>query len=360
MAQKANMIEEKDIASLLFDPENPRLPAGVDGGSQAAVLEWLLKDASIPELMGSIGEHGYFAGEPLLITAAGGQGVYYVVEGNRRLASLKLLHEPELAPIKKKTVQQIASEAKSKPNKIPCLEFAKREDILAYLGYRHITGIKPWSSLAKAKYLRQLSEKNPGLSFTELAKQIGSRADYVARLLTAYSLYETIEESAFFGIDGLDDETISFSLITTAINYSNILTFLGLSSSQDTTLKGLKKGHLKHLTSWFFAKDAKGDTAIGESRNIGKLNAVVSHDKARKAFENKEATLDEAYLLTGAPTDGYRAFIEEARDKLEKAQGQIHLITDLENTDLEAVKEISTLVRQIYFLVSAKMLSLPE
>src|SRR5882762_9376812 len=98
-------IQYEKVDNLLFDPDNPRFPSTLNGEDEDEVLDWMLKDATIVELMGSIGEQGYFPGEPLLVVPAKKGGKYYVVEGNRRLSAVKLLLKPNLAPTKKKSVQ---------------------------------------------------------------------------------------------------------------------------------------------------------------------------------------------------------------------------------------------------------------
>lgn len=104
------------VSQLRFDPENPRLPSNIDGHSEQAVLAWMLEDATVLELLGSIGEVGYFPGEPLLVVpAADGNDVYIVVEGNRRLSAVKLLLNPESAPLRKNAVREAAKAAKNRP-----------------------------------------------------------------------------------------------------------------------------------------------------------------------------------------------------------------------------------------------------
>src|SRR5687767_14689436 len=98
-------IEYVDVGNLRFDPLNPRFPKGLNGKVEAEVFSWMLRDATIIELMGSIGELGYFPGEPLLVAKTNKKGVFEVVEGNRRLTAVKLLREPELAPVRKKAVR---------------------------------------------------------------------------------------------------------------------------------------------------------------------------------------------------------------------------------------------------------------
>ena len=110
----------------------------------------MLLDASIIELMLAIGQSGFFVGEALLVVPVGDDS-FTVIEGNRRLASLKLLSEPELATVQKNKIATVISETTERPVLIPCIIFSTRDEITKYLGYRHITGIKSWGVLAKAR-----------------------------------------------------------------------------------------------------------------------------------------------------------------------------------------------------------------
>ena len=77
------------VAQLDFDPQNPRFPAEVAGGPVEQLIERFVRDERLQEIIASIADHGYFAGEPLLVVPHGDR--YHVIEGNRRLAALKLL-----------------------------------------------------------------------------------------------------------------------------------------------------------------------------------------------------------------------------------------------------------------------------
>ena len=81
--QQVKMI---DTAILEFDPANPRFYRLNDSHSIEAVVEEMLDDESVQDLMLSIGQKGYFEGEPLLVVRKPG-GHFTVVEGNRRLAA---------------------------------------------------------------------------------------------------------------------------------------------------------------------------------------------------------------------------------------------------------------------------------
>ncbi|MDQ3815922.1 MAG: ParB N-terminal domain-containing protein [Armatimonadota bacterium] len=352
-------IENVRIDQLFFDPENPRLPANINRRDEQAVLEYMLRDGSVLELMQSIGEKGYFAGEPLLaIESTGRPGFYEVVEGNRRLCAAKLLLHPEIAPVRQKSVEATSSDAKFQPDTLPIIVYDRREDILDYLGYRHITGIKQWDSLAKARYLEQLQATYKSLpadqQYRTLAKIIGSRPDYVASLLTSLALYDRIEDQNFFGLKAVSPDSVDFSLLTTALSYNNIVQFLGLQSRADPGLAGLQDTHLKELTQWMFEKGPQNKTRLGESRNLKQLNSIVSEKRALEAFRNGKS-LQEAVLLTKAPAESFSTALVDAKSRLQTAFELIHVVSKPQQTDVQALQDIQQLSRDLRTIVVSRI-----
>lgn len=290
-------IKEIDYLQLTFDPHNPRLPGSEDKREEDAALRWMLNKASVVELMQSIGEHGYFAGEPLIVTADGApKGKYVVVGGNRRLAAVRLLHHPEDAPVKKVSVKEVAAQANHKLKTLPCLIVYDRKKVLVELGFRHVTGIKAWNSLQKAKYLKQLVAGNPQLrKLTEserrrrLARTIGTRPDYVAKLLTGLAVYEKVEDADFYGLKELreDDERgdSSFSVLYTAVtSYKSIADFIGLEGTTTTDLRKLKGEELRELVEWLFKVNSNDVTRVAESGDLKELAHMVGNEAARESF----------------------------------------------------------------------------
>lgn len=357
-------IEYKSIDLLHFDPQNPRLPSTVNSNNEQAVLEWLLGDANIIELMLSIGEKGYFQGEALLVVPHEKlPNNYRVIEGNRRLTAVKLLRNPQLASIRKKSVEQASSEAKYKLDELPVVIFNKREDILTYLGYRHITGIKTWGALAKAKYLAQLlttlgdGEKKE--KYKMLAKIIGSRADHVGRTLAGLAVYEKIVDEGILHSKGLNEESLDFSILTTALSYQHIPKFIGMEDTQDEELKNLKVRNLDDLTSWLFEKNSENKTRLGESRNLGKLNSVIGNSIALEKFRGGES-LDNAVLYTEVPTQIFQNAILEAKSRLELARNYIHIVDKPSKTHSETLREVQSLARLLWINIEDKLMESRE
>ena len=218
-----------ELSKLKFDAQNPRLPVRLQGiDDDIKVIDYMVKYGNIVELMLSIAETGYSDAEPLLVVARS-DGNYTVVEGNRRLAALKLLSNPELTKVRVQVIRDAVSTANYIPVEIPCILYSQRDDVLDYLGYRHITGVKDWGALEKARYLDQLYQihiqNTPQEKiYAKLAKMIGSRADYVSKLHTALKLYDKANDNAYYGAD-IKEEDISFSWITTALGYTGIVSF---------------------------------------------------------------------------------------------------------------------------------------
>src|SRR4051812_2159917 len=77
------------ISELYFDPRNPRLPEAAQSMTQEELLTYIAKEYQPIEIARSIAAHGYFLSEPLIVVLE--NGLYMVVEGNRRLAALRLL-----------------------------------------------------------------------------------------------------------------------------------------------------------------------------------------------------------------------------------------------------------------------------
>jgi hypothetical protein len=359
MSEKLS-IEYKNIDDLIYDPKNPRLPSSlVKGDNEKDVINWMLTDAAILELMGSIGEKGFFPAEPLLAVASEiYPGKFEVVEGNRRLTAAKLLKYPDLADKRKSSIKIIKSEAKFTPDELPVFIFPKRTDILDYLGFKHITGVKPWSALAKAKYLKDLQEEYKGLAISEqyknLAKAIGSRSDYVRDLLVGLKLYEKIDGADYFDIEGLNEDSIDFGVYYTALSRANIPNFLGIDKNADDATQNINMAHLKEFTEWVSKKNDQSVTRLGESRNLTKLSQIVFNDKAITAFREGK-TLDESLMLTEEPDRLFSNSVNDSLHKISLANSLIHRLTIALQSDYENLNEINSLTDNMKLLLGKKI-----
>lgn len=327
----------------------------------------MLADASLLEIMGSIADQGYFPGDPLLVSphpddpdaaeasdpADGGD--WTVVEGNRRFASLLLLRDPELAPRRRNAVRTLAEGAAAEllPD-VPVVAFPNRDSILTYLGFRHITGIKEWDPLEKARFLAQLRERaradNEPYDNKTLARQIGSKADYVGRLLAALAALRLLSAAGDLAEAEISEEDLHFSLLSTAFNYVNIVAYLGLEAADNPDLTGLDTDRLRQLAIWLYADRDDRGTALEESRNMRYLNAVVTNEQAIEAL-NAGTRIKAAALLAFDANTLFNEAVTQADEPMAIARDHADRVEHPEHEAFETVQSIGRKASEIEALL---------
>lgn len=353
-------IEMINVDQILLDTSNPRLPNSFKNKriSQDDIINWMLEDASIIELMLAIGQSGFFVGESILVVKE--NECFVAIEGNRRLTSVKLLSKPDIARIHKKRIEKVIDESEYRPVQIPCIVFESRDKINKYLGFRHVTGVKSWGILQKARYLNQLcNELGSGVSFLDkcrqLAKSIGSKSDYVKRLLIAFKVYEVVEDNAFYKINGLDETTIFFNYYSDSLDRENIRKFIQLEVDYNGDIEKVDERNLEELTKWFFEKNHQNKSRIiGDSKNLTMLDKVLGDSAAFEYFRNGSSSLSEAFNLISLNADDFFSEIDSALLSIKRANNMIHNI----DTDLDSVcvklKEISRITKGLNVIIESR------
>ncbi len=354
-------IEFIPLSKLNLDKSNPRLPSKFRKGnlSKSEIVNWMLGDASIIELMLAIGNAGFFIGEALLVIQES-DGTYTVVEGNRRLTSTILLNDPDIAEIHKKKVAAVISDTTERPSEIPCIVFDNRASINKYLGYRHVTGVKSWGILQKARYLTELKNDYSGMPFSqqckELAKSIGSRSDHVRKLLIAFQVYEKIEDAGFYKIKDLDETSIFFNYYSDSLSRDAIRNFIGVDVKSESPLDGLDESNLEELTRWFFEKNEQNKTrVIGDSNHLSMLDKILGNDEAKVYFRTGTGSIIDAYQIVSVSSESFNHEIEVALSGLKRAQNIIHKVEKHTNSDAikTKLKEIFTLAKNMKSIVES-------
>lgn len=346
-----------DVSALDFDPENPRFPPEISAGNSAELIERFIRDERLLEIITSIADQGYFEGEPLLAVPHG-KDRYHVIEGNRRLAALKLLSGEIKAPEGRISVEEAVANAVHRPPTVPCLVFDGSDQILRYLGFRHITGIKSWSSLQKARYIKRMRDTfymafDGKDQLLKLAREIGSRSDYVGQMLTALKIYERAESQGFYKVEGLNPQEIDFSVLSTALSYTSIAEYLGLEGRQDTEATGVVDEHVKNLLSWMFVARGNQKSILGESRNLKRLAAVVKSEDAISILI-KEGNLTLAYELSGGPAKALNMALKSVERRLKDVWEWLPIIDEPEEGDEDRADNVRKLSLQLRDAIKAK------
>jgi len=256
-----------------------------------------------------------------------------------------LLNNPQLADVQKTKIQKVLEETEKRPTQIPCLVFNSEAEIHNYLGYRHITGIKEWRLLEKARYLNGLrksnfSNLNLDQASREIAKVIGSRKDYVKRILVGFEVYQAIEDEAFYRIRDLDDTTFYFNYIADSLNRGNISNFLGIELDSEKPTENLNITNLTKWTHWLFEKNDQNKTRlIGDSYDLNSLNTILGNAEATIAFDEK------GYTLTGELDSQFKSYIKKSVEALEFADRmvtRVNIFYEEVEDDLKNLRALTT------------------
>lgn len=225
---------EIPLARLHLDSANPRLPEEIQGKGEPELLRHLFEHFDLEEIADPMGKNGYFHEEPLVVVPQGlppslvpkpgkteppgylsflnkDTTEFTVVEGNRRLATAKILTDAALRQeLKVRSWIEPSKEVQSDLSLLPAIVYPFRKEVLPYLGVRHITGNKKWESYAKARYIAEMIQS--GHTVDEIEQQIGDRAQSVRRSAIAYRMLQEAREELDWDI-GKAKENFSFILL---------------------------------------------------------------------------------------------------------------------------------------------------
>jgi hypothetical protein len=326
-----------EIGDLYLDPLNPRLGRAHSATdlSQEKILD-LMRDWTLDELAVSFLESGYWPQEALICVSESASGGHRltVVEGNRRLAALKYLKrafDGKPASRRWATLIEGVETPTNLFNRVPYILAESRDDVDAFLGFRHVTGIKEWKPAEKAEYIAKLVDQR-GMTYREVTRAIGSKIDTVRRNYIAYRLLRQLEEVDDADIS-LDRVESRFSVLYLSLREPGIQEFLGLNvrAEPKDAERPVAPGKIENLawfTRWLFGSDTH-DPLFTDSRDVTKFGRTLQSERAvdyLKASRNPSFEL--AIQKSGADEPELVELIETATDSVEQALGRIHLHRD--------------------------------
>jgi hypothetical protein len=322
------------VDELCLDPLNPRLGRNNIGPdvSQGRVLE-LMRDWTLEELALSFLENGgYWTHEALLVVEEElyGESRLVVVEGNRRLAALKYLrdaYEGRPASRRWETISQSAGPPPNLFSEVPYVRVDSREDVQAFLGFRHVTGIKQWEADEKAGFITKLIDEQ-GLSYGQVMRKIGSKTPTVRQHYIAYRLLLQIEDS----VEDFDPELADgrFTVLYMSVQTEGARQYLQIDIMADpqAAKRPVPDDHLRNLANfarWLFgAKDTL--PLVTDTRQVSGFGKILQSEEAVRYLERTSyPNFEVAFRLAGGDEAEIVRYIEDAADNLELALTRAHL-----------------------------------
>jgi hypothetical protein len=324
-------IKYASVNDLMLDPMNPRLGRSNTRPdlSQAKIMD-LMKDWTLDELAVSFIDSGFWPQEALLVIKERlyGRPALVVVEGNRRLAALKFLNQAVHGDNVDKKWRELVEEkrpAKRLFDRVPYFEIDSRKDVEAFLGFRHVTGIKEWKPAEKAEYIAKLVEE--GMQYQEVMRKIGSKTATVRQNYISYRLLLQMEDQDNISIKHVEDK---FSVLFLSLRTDGVQKFLDIDirAEPDAARRPVPKDHLKNLEKfalWLFGDD-KRPPVVKDSRQVDDFGRILESKKAVDYLERTtRPSFDIAYQLAGGDEPEVIRQIDQAADSLEAALSRAHL-----------------------------------
>ncbi|MCX6864793.1 MAG: hypothetical protein NTV46_01000 [Verrucomicrobia bacterium] len=238
-------IKSIPVKDLHFDHGNPRLAEyGIESTTPEKEILITLWDAmDVLELVQSISASGFFPHEALIVTEEGGRKI--VIEGNRRLAAVKVLLNPAIAAANGWEIPKPSKAVLDTLRNLPAI-MASRKESWRYLGFKHVNGPAKWTSYAKAAYIAQV-HRDFKIRLADIAGQIGDRHNTVQRLYRGLMVLEQAEREKVYDRADRFRQRLSFSHLYTALDYEGISEFLKISPKEAETVSPVPKGRIKEL-----------------------------------------------------------------------------------------------------------------
>jgi hypothetical protein len=277
-----------------FDYENPRLTTGDDLSThdEKSMICSLRDIAALDELIQSICNNGYLNLEPLIVMGEE-CGPFTVLEGNRRLAAIKLIKDRDLARECKVSLPEptkISQKALDSIESVSVWRVKEKADAQAFIGFKHINGPYRWDAYAKARFVADWykKDKNIGLTIDSIAKQLGDNIDTIRAYIGAVLVLEQAEDEDLFDIkDRYNPGRFAFSHLYTALGRKEYRDFLDLAKDWNQTpserpIDYKKLPQLNEVLTYFYGSKQNKQTSLIKSQNpdLKNLGEVLVHPVA--------------------------------------------------------------------------------
>lgn len=349
MNKALNVVPTK-VSDLHFDYENPRLAEyGITKSTpEDEILKILWEAMDVRELVQSISASGFFPHEALIVAKEDGRNI--VIEGNRRLAAVKVLLGGGKIQQLGWPVPTLTNEARADLETVPTI-FSTREEAWRFLGFKHVNGPAKWSSYAKAAYIATV-HKTFGIPLADIANQIGDRHNTVQRLYRGLMVLEQAEREGVYNLENVFRTRLAFSHLYTGLDYEGISTFLNVAPKENETDSPVPKEKLRELGElcvWLYGDRSQNRPPVVEMQNphLRMLNAVVANREAVAALRAGE-DLNKSYEISRPATSVFEEALLSAKRELTTARAALSAGYDNSHELLKIAGSIANLADDLY------------
>ncbi len=264
------------LKSLFLDPNNYRFidsPNYVPVTEESATASEVQRRTTalilgkngenVRDLIDSFRKNGFLPVDQIQVRRIGDSTRFLVVEGNRRVATLKYLqfrHESDEALDLGKLDPDIFT-------KVPVVYYADADEghHLVLMGLKHISGNKKWPAINQAELIRTLHEKH-GMQISDICHSIGITQQEVKSTLQSLALIDSYKTSDY----GDQFQSDKYSIFREVIRNRKIRTWLEWDENEQAAKN---KNNEERLFSWVSEEtisndDDQEDELIGNNQKL--------------------------------------------------------------------------------------------
>lgn len=340
------------LDQVFLDNENPRLSEfGIDKKSlESEVIKILWEEMAVNELMYSIVSNGFWDYEPLIVLK-NREGKFIAIEGNRRLAAVKLIHGKYEISIPAHVKDRINQPLIKQTSKLPCIVVTSKEESWKYVGFKHVNGPAKWGSFAKAKYIAEIHNEF-GIPIEQIAYQIGDTNKTAQKLYQGLMVLEQANREKVYKYDDIQSNRIYFSHLYTGLQREGIREFLNVREVEDEDPNPVPKEKLKdlgQLLEWLYGSKRNQTSPVIKSQNpdLKYLDEILQNKQAVAALRDGE-TLYYSYELSRSSDTLFEESLLAAKRGLQKARAYLTTGYDGEENILKVAGSVAELADDLY------------
>lgn len=345
---------------LKLDRQNPRLVGISARTTEESIVAQLYRGEELGELLQSIAANGYLDIEPLIVLLDPADQKFTVLEGNRRLAAIRLFREPvfveSIANSERLKIgmPEISPEALVTLAEVSVYRVPDRDDARSFIGFKHINGAAKWESYAKAKFAAEWY-KSGNVSLEAISEKIGDRHDTIKRMVAAIYVLEQAERQSIFSLSDRKITKFNFSHLYTALSRTTYMAYLGLETAwsrydpQPDPVPTDKLDRLREVLVWIYGSKEDNKEPIIQSQNpdIKNLGEALASAEGLHILR-AGGTLTEAHASTRPADETLSAALIRARSTLREAANSLRGYNGRDQSLLNIAEDVSETAQTIF------------
>ena len=364
-------ITKVPVEQLRLDGASPRRVGENAEATDETIVARLYRTADLQELLLSLSASGYLDIEPLIVMAGhdGDDGGLIVLEGNRRLAALRLLREPALvqkiasAEDLRVSVPAVDDALRTTFDQVSVYRVAGRETARAFIGFKHMKGPAKWDSYRKARFAADWYRAGgaDGSALERVAAAIGDRHDTVRRMVSAVYVLEQAEREGLFDVEDRGTPLFAFSHLYAALARSQYAEYLGLGSGwpgHELTPNPVPRerfDELRKVLVWLYGSKSNDARPVVGMMNpdIRRLGEVLANEEAREVLEQTR-DLAAAYTCTESVGRRLASSLLRAREAMGAAGGSLRGYDGEDKSLLHVAEDVREAADSVYLSMARK------